>query len=257
MANSISFQLETGSDDLRGGNDNLNLVVVLRDGTEIRYDNVNQSQRWNNNTTHEVDKDLPETLSSFSDIIGVRLETTFGGGVAGDNSNLNALVVLTVIRLPSTYLFGESGDPLVRFTGAMRVHEFSIPSPALPLAAVIVTGSDDLRGGNDNLNLVVVLRDGAEIRYDNVNQSQRWADNSRHVVLRNMVGVLNDTDIIGVRLETTFGGGIAGDNWNLSEMTVSSRAALGGGLFPIFNERGFPLARFTRDRPVYYFERNR
>ena len=166
MPNKILATLQTGADDLRGGNDNLNLIVLLRDGAQLRFDNINEGNRWENNSLHIVGKELPEALS-FTDVIGLRLETTFGGGIAGDNWNLNLLRVSAQIGGETLELFGDSGDPLVRFLGENRSHDFVIPDPLpLVLTANFGTGSDDLRGGNDNVALIVVLNDGREIRFD-------------------------------------------------------------------------------------------
>src|SRR5262249_38867552 len=114
--NTLIVEFITGGDDLRGGNDNVNLKALLRGGAAIRFNNVNEGKRWGNNSTHTVSRDLPANLK-FEDIIGVRLETTFGGGVGGDNWNLNRLVVKALIGGQERQLFDKGGNPLVRFTG--------------------------------------------------------------------------------------------------------------------------------------------
>src|SRR5262245_13925318 len=124
--NTLIVDFITGGDDLGGGNDNVNLIVLLRGGPPIRFNNVNEGKRWGNNSTHTVSRDLPANLK-FEDLIGVRLETTFGGGVGGDNWNLNRLVVTARIGDQSRRLFQNSGNPLVRFTGDKRDHEFIFP----------------------------------------------------------------------------------------------------------------------------------
>ncbi|MGH9520624.1 MAG: hypothetical protein ACRD2D_13285 [Terriglobales bacterium] len=54
------FRLEivTGGDDLRGGQDNLNIEVHWFDGQVQAFTNVNHSANWGNNTTHMVDLEL-------------------------------------------------------------------------------------------------------------------------------------------------------------------------------------------------------
>src|SRR5437879_10865355 len=47
----LTFTVKTGNDDLRGGNDNLNVGVNFRDGNVQFKPNVNRGQRWPDNTT--------------------------------------------------------------------------------------------------------------------------------------------------------------------------------------------------------------
>src|SRR5262245_7548076 len=84
--NALVVHFITGADDLRGGNDNVNVEVFLRAGAPLRFKNVNGGQRWKNNSTNTISQTLPPTLT-FEDIVGIRLETTFGGGIGGDNWN--------------------------------------------------------------------------------------------------------------------------------------------------------------------------
>jgi len=250
MPNNITAVLRTGTDDLRGGNDNLNLIVLLRDENRLRFDNVNDGSRWENNSLRIVRRELPDNLS-FADILGLRLVTTFGGGISGDNWSLSALRVSAEIDGQSLALYGESGDPLARFTGENPIRDFVVPSPLpLVLTAAFETGSDDLRGGNDNVSLVVVLNDGREIRFDNVNQGKRWGDHSMHDVIRSLPGSLTDADIAGVRLETTLGGGPTGDNWNLESLSVVANKER---TVQLLSSAGLPI-RFTHEHPVHYFE---
>jgi len=120
--NRLTVLFQTGGDDLRGGNDNVNLIVVLRGRNLIRFNKVNGGKRWGNNSIHTVSLPLPDNLK-FDDIIGVQLETTFRGGIAGDNWNLNRLVV-TVRIGDRDQQYQADGNPLFRFTGDNRVYDF-------------------------------------------------------------------------------------------------------------------------------------
>lgn len=113
----------TGGDDLRGGNDNVHVFLLVRGRTPIRFPNVNGQKRWINNSSQSVALPLP-TAVRFEDIEGVRLETTFGGGMGGDNWNLQSLNVR--VRLGGTMrpVLSRSGEPLFRFTGSQRIREF-------------------------------------------------------------------------------------------------------------------------------------
>jgi len=252
--NALMIEFSTGGDDLRGGNDNVNLIVLLRGGNRIRFNNVNQGMRWSGYSTHTVLRNLPVNLR-VEDIGGVRLETTFGGGIGGDNWNLNRLVVWAFIGDQKRRLFDKGGNPLFRFTGNNRVSEFPFPAPPPPAPPMLnfqfSTGSDDLRGGNDNVNLIVLLRGGNQIRFDNVNLGVRWGNNSIHSVSRILPANLRFDDIFGVRIETTFHGGIGGDNWNLNGLVV--RAWIGGQYRQLFQKSGNPLFRFTGVERVHEF----
>lgn len=123
------------------------------------------------------------------------------------------------------------------------------------LIVEFVTGGDDLRGGNDNVHLSLLLRSGAPIRFENINGRRRWIDNSSQTVSRSLPENLNVRDIVGVRLETTFGGGDFGDKWNLNGLEV--RVRMNGGeeetLFAQRVEIGPPLFRFTGNQRVREF----
>jgi len=123
----LVLELKTGGDDLRGGNDNLHVVALLRDGRELRFENVNNLRRWVSNSWQSVAVPLPDGVAA-ADIRGVRLETTFGGGIGGDNWNLDAIIVRGRSESGQTDLFGSRGEPrgepLFRFTGEQKVHEF-------------------------------------------------------------------------------------------------------------------------------------
>ena len=484
MDNELILQFVTGGDDLRGGNDNVNLLLLLQSGTPLRFDNVNGGKRWPNRSTQTVNLPLPDTIR-FEDIRGVRLETTFGGGLGGDNWNLDRLAVSVRIGGVNWELLDEAGAPLFRFTGDRRVREFAFPivpitpitpitlqpavktpfnpagdgfefannfkniviseldvttsglcggmsyaaldyflasapipqqdympaegvplqsyiydrqvtslkenadkwaeygfnpggarnreffnwglqagsgrlgeliahidraqpiplgllnaqelamhhqvlatgyelgryigdlgdhiedlsifiydpnfprrgmmlkpdvaaatyiekyddgtdtgkrwrayfvdtkyapktppaisSPSNELMVEFVTGDDDLRGGNDNVHLFLILRGRDPLRFDNVNGGKRWIENSSQTVSLPLPDTVRSEDIEGVRLETTFGGGLGGDNWNLNKLVV--RARLVGTLSTVLSRNGRPLFRFTGNKRVSEFRR--
>jgi hypothetical protein len=237
------LEFRTGSDDLRGDKDNVNLRVLLRDGSQIIVDNINKSLPWENNSIHTVwvdaGSETPETIA------GIRLETNFQGGTGGDNWNLNNLLVfLQDYTGRREVLFHESGDPLIRFTGNVHIKEY----PTFPLPTVLFlefkTGSDDMRGDNDNVNLIVTLSDGNHIRFNNLNDGQRWVGGSTHQVWKQLPGNYTSYDIVNGRLETTFTGGFGGDEWDLNSFFVTSKPP-GTGVSQLFYGEGNPLFHFT------------
>lgn len=105
------------------------------------------------------------------------------------------------------------------------------------------TGGDDLRGGNDNINIRLKFKDGSTTSFNNVNNGQRWQDHSLESVA---LSVSNPADVTEVRVSTTFGGGIGGDNWNLDELTVQEINNYVASKSRYYNS-GAPLFRFTGD----------
>lgn len=117
--------------------------------------------------------------------------------------------------------------------------------------ATFRTGGDDLRGGNDNLNVTVNYRDGGFQTFTNVNRGARWVDNYEETVHLVLNRPVRKEDIVSFTLTTTFGGGIGGDNWNLDWFHVGN-----GGNIEIVcancqRDARFPLVRFTGDRKTF------
>ena len=113
------------------------------------------------------------------------------------------------------------------------------------------TGGDDLRGGNDNVHVRVLDNDGREIgRVDNANHLKRLADHTVFTVPIRLNGSARVKDVGAIELITTFGGGIAGDNWNLDILEVTAPGSEHGTLIDL---RGAPLFRFTGTQKVRRF----
>ncbi len=120
------------------------------------------------------------------------------------------------------------------------------------LVLSFLTGGDDLRGGGDNVSVVVNLRNGAPIRADNVNLGQRWIDNTWQDIGIDLPDSMQPGDIASVDLVTAFRGGFDGDNWNLDRLIVQFRMADGGSAGTCDrNPESRPLVRFTGDTHVY------
>lgn len=127
----LIVQFDTGGDDLRGGNDNVHLVVMLKSGTQLRFENVNEKKYWGNNSSNKVMRALPAG-TKLEDVVGVRIETTFSGGLGGDNWNLDRLLVSVQTGSETRPLYDKRGTPLFRFTGDQRVREFRFSSTLPP-----------------------------------------------------------------------------------------------------------------------------
>ena len=114
-----------------------------------------------------------------------------------------------------------------RFTGDDKALTIAVNSgPPTPaglanrLQLNFWTTDDDLRGGNDNINVVVNLTNGQHRTFNNVNASQRWADNTQTTVNLTLNPAVRPQDIASVTISDTFGGGMGGDNWNMGQVQI-------------------------------------
>lgn len=155
------------------------------------------------------------------------------------------------------YLYSEEGGCRWRayFTDMKysRSTPPNVPNNPSEIVATFRTGGDDLRGGNDNVHLVLLLRSGATVRFDNVNNGKRWADGSTQTISRPLASNIRAEDIAGVRIETTFSGGWNGDNWNMDGLKIVAKA--NGVSSTILSQSGAPLMRFTGDARSREFRR--
>jgi len=241
----LIFEIRTGGDDLRGGNDNLNLTFYFKTLPPQTIYNINRSARWIGNYTETVPVRLntPVPLHEFSSVM---LTTTFRGGIDGDNWNMDWIKVYTPDNQELLY---RAGTPLKRFTGSAK--NYSAPLTYNPsgdgkvteLIIEIVTGGDDLRGGNDNVNLTVLYKDGSKRVFNNLNKGAGLGGGSYAVYTVSLNKAVLVTDIKEMVMNTTFGGGLFGDNWNLDELRICARGA--GYVKEIYKNKGNPLKRFT------------
>ena len=116
LVRELFLKFQTGGDDLRGGNDNLNVVVKYKNGTTFTKKNVNRGGRWINNYHETVRLQLPRGVKLES-IQCVILQTTFSGGLGGDNWNLDRLTIEAQVGSKRQPIYQRSGRPLVRFNG--------------------------------------------------------------------------------------------------------------------------------------------
>ncbi len=102
------------------------------------------------------------------------------------------------------------------------------------------TGADDLRGGNDNLCITVVYKDGSRQVFPNVNASATWVPRYTEVVPLSLNRVITDrSDIKQFILDCSFGGGWNGENWDMSGFKITTSDQ--------YNVLVEPLATFERD----------
>lgn len=114
----LRFAIRTGSDDLRGGNDNLNIHVYLKNGKREVLRRANEGKRWPDYTTQTVEMHLSKPVK-LTDIAKIRFETTFSGGWSGDNWNMNK-VTITAITGANDEKPISAKKKSFRFTGSKR-----------------------------------------------------------------------------------------------------------------------------------------
>jgi hypothetical protein len=236
----VKLVIQTGGDDLRGGNDNATATLNFVGGSRTTA-NINSGRGWGNGQTHVVQLALPSPAPRASDITGVTISTHFGGGIGGDNWNVDKVALVVSFPAGSAtstppptvthQWLNASGAPLVRFTGDKHDHRETVGAqdPGREVRAlnlVISTGNDDLRGGGnagDNCDVTVELASGHNIVLRNVNSGHSWAGWSDHTVSVPLpTGGLKGGDIRAVNLHTGFGGGIGGDNWNVNRIQLEA-----------------------------------
>jgi hypothetical protein len=122
--NEIIVTFITGNDDLRGGNDNVNFFIdgILQpsanQATSIRFDNVNNGKRWINRSMQTISRPLPDYIT-LNMLNTFRIETTFRGGLDGDNWDLNGIIISARINGVVKQLYKKEGTPIVRFTSVL------------------------------------------------------------------------------------------------------------------------------------------
>ncbi len=101
---SLTLAVATGDDNLRGGTsigDNCDATLVTRSGQTLTFPDINQGATWNNGETHAVALPTPPGLAA-GDITGLALHTDFGGGLSGDNWDVNEVILLATLADPVT-----------------------------------------------------------------------------------------------------------------------------------------------------------
>ncbi len=114
------------------------------------------------------------------------------------------------------------------------------------LVAKFETGGDDLRGGNDNVDVLVKYTDGSTEQFRNVNKGQRWPEGSINNVVLTLRKKVISKQITCLRVSTNFGGGMGGDNWNLDKISLSAYKE-NGESEQLQSMSGSPWVRFTGD----------
>jgi hypothetical protein len=275
--NKLQLTFRTGNDDLRGGQNNLNVEIHFADGTMEVADNVNRGANWANNTTNLVTVPLKQPVAPNQiQSIGL-VHIAKGGFTPPTPAGTGALATPVGPALAPIYAAqgarSEDNWDMAEFqasavsdnlaalpVASFGFHRFTGSAPNLLIPArpnlacpdpnqvsklsfVFQTGDDDLRGGNDNLDVEIRFTDGKMQVEKNVNQTARWADGSAHGVSISLNQPVPKEQIASVVLETTFAGGYNGDNWNMNSVQINALTEKGSSS-PIAS---FGFHRFSAD----------
>lgn len=276
----VELEIKTGSDDLahRDFQKDLEIRIIIDGKPDVVLLNANRGQNWSNNSTHKIKMNLdPETTAEqIKEIQLYRRVESWNNIEAGgaDNWNLQKLVATaTIIKDGNTLKYnlfnqqGTGGKALFRFVYENRnlpddgqekglSKSFAITDPklvsgtaALPtitLKATFKTGGDDLRGGGDNVDMVIKFRNSTvTTTLSNVNNNRNWRNFSNSSYQKILPPATNISNIESIELRHTGGGGIGADNWYLDKFKVS--IVVNGVETVILDKIDTPIHYFTGD----------
>jgi len=141
----LSFTVKTGDDDLRGGNDNLNVGIRFRDGNVQFKANVNRNRAWGENTTENFEIGLQQPVA-LSEIASIDFKKPTGSGLGTDEWHMQSVSIRAV---------GDAIDKVIATHGFMTfdvLHQDlrilvtpAVAGKANKLELTIKTGGDDLQ----------------------------------------------------------------------------------------------------------------
>ena len=118
----------TGGDNLEGGNNNVDLKIKFKSSNRVLFiGNVNNKEKWNDNTEHAVTKVLLNSSAiDMNDIKEVEVRHTGGGGIFADNWNMDKIYISLSKNGESKVLVDKVGSPAHRFTGDTRSKTYMV-----------------------------------------------------------------------------------------------------------------------------------
>lgn len=279
--NKMEVEFKTGEDDLAVRDasiqGNLKITVNYKDGTTPTIlANANKNQSWPKNSIRRVSIPLAATadINNFSSIEISRSTTNTNlEDAVADNWDLISLIVTVTMKkgtVTSKYqLLSKKGTPLNRFKGGKmcdcnKTYSFSAPlltsgtttwidkfapEQKSSIIAVFGNGGDDLRGGNDNVRIVILFKNSTRtLSFSNLNKGANWGNFTEKTVAPNAIPSrpnLKISDIKEVQLWHTGGGGMGADNWDLDKFKLT--ISMNGESKILVDKVGTPLHRFTGD----------
>ena len=248
MVSALRFEFTTGKDDLRGGDNNLDIEVHFKNNTFQPAQNVNKSANWPNGSVHRVDIVLNEPVRAdqISEIHLVHdAQASFLN--SQDNWEMTQMRVLAIGQGKTENIANYGFNDFTGDSPELTVPINCAPAPGMVNALYfdVVTGSDDLKGDSfnalapgpdgNNLDVIVSFSNGSTEHAPNVNGGANWANNTEHKFFVYLSQPMDFTEIKSITLQTVlqrFGT----DKWNMNSVQVT---AVGNGVNKVIATHGF------------------
>ncbi|WP_231463650.1 hypothetical protein [Pedobacter sp. Leaf132] len=283
--NKLEVDIKTGADNLepRGFQTNPQITIHVKNRNPIVLENINNNQNWPNNSIKRVSIPLPHDIN-LEDLLSINIKRTvvsnwnnFDAGMA-DNWNINRVTATASIKtngsIVRTIILNKTATsgPLVRIVYEKRNNDNPIeqreitipfgegsssaqptPAPRTSVANPIIkietlTGGDDLRGGNDNLNVLIRLkiRPVRNISLNNINAGRKWPNfTERSITKPLMAPPFTFDDIEDIILKHTGGRGTGADDWHLDKLKIT--LTIGSETRVLIDQVGAPIHYFSGD----------
>lgn len=248
VISALRFEFTTGKDDLRGGDNNLDIEVHFKDNTFQPARNVNNSANWPNGSVKRVDVTLSQPVRE-DQITEIHLVHSAQAGSLNSQDNWE----MTQARVFAT---GQGKTENIAnygfndFTGDSP--ELTIPVSCAPAPGMVnalyfdvVTGSDDLKGDSfnilgsgpdgNNLDVIIGFTNGASEHASDVNGGANWPNNSEHKFFVYFSQPMDFAEIKSITLQTVLQR-LGMDKWNMNSVQVT---ALGNGVNKLIATHGF------------------
>lgn len=124
----MDVTIGTGGDDLRGGNDNAEIIFSLHSSSrKILIRNIFNSANLPNWSVRTRTITIPSsTTLDINDIKEVEVRHTGGGGIGADNWHVDKIKISVTKQGESKILVDEVGTPIHMFTGDRRRKNFIV-----------------------------------------------------------------------------------------------------------------------------------
>lgn len=290
--NKIDIDFKTGSDNLevKSFQENLEIRIIIDHKPDIILIDANKNQNWPNNSIRRVSIPLPTDIA-VEEIKEIHLYRKHKSSIKyvwelgeKDNWNLETLVVTATILTNGTkkkfefekMASPEYGKPMYRFTYDSNNNETdgncckrvlslkpdtlppavnaSIPVQNAKLEINIGTGGDDLRGGNDNCNVILTFNNNPrKVQLSNVFNKRPLPNFTEKTVTIDIPNskTLDINDIKNIEIHHTGGGGIGADNWDIDKVKITITKE--GQTKVLVDKIGTPIHRFTGDTRIKQF----
>ncbi len=290
--NKIDIDFKTGGDNLevKSFQENLEIRLIIDHKPDIILLDANKNQNWPNNSVRRVSIPLPNSIT-IDEIKEIHLYRKQRSNIKyvwelgeKDNWNLETLgAIATIVTngVKNKFEFEkmvspEYGKPLYRFTydsnnndteGNVFKRVLTLKSNTLPpavnsnvpaqnakLEINIGTGGDDLRGGNDNCDVVLTFKSSPrKIQLSNVFNRRPLGGFTEKTITKDINNSQNIdiNDIKTVEIHHTGGGGMGADNWDIDKVKIT--IIKDGQTKILVDKVGAPIHRFDGDNRIKRF----